>query len=448
MEQGNNKILILGSGMMVEPLLDILLKRQTNKITIASNMQDAVKQLIEKRNNPNLKGEEVDVTSENLVKLVSKHDIVVSYVPPTFHPYVAKACLTAGRHMITCSYVSDALKKFDKEAKEKNLIFMNEIGLDPGIDHLITYKVILEAEERGDKILSYESWCGALCSPEFIDNPLLHKFSWSPKGALIALKNNAKQFINGKTVNIPNERHLTEITNKNFHPCFKFEGYFNRDSLNYKELYGFKDAHTVIRGTIRYEGFSLLFHAFKNLGFFTESKVDKETSWRAHLSKLLKDHKELLDNTTKKYSQQIKSDFFITDNSSLKETDAKFYLDMSLLAIGKCEEQYVEKKGFNEVLNKIFTALQYLDLANEKNKLKEANVFDAFATLLQEKLQMGSDERDLVFLQNEFLLKTKEGQLKKRKFDLVAFGRHNGMPYSATALLVSLPCAVTTQVKF
>jgi hypothetical protein len=136
----------------------------------------------------------------------------------------------------------------------------------------------------------------------------------------------------------------------------------------------------------------------------------------------------------------------MTSNKNIKQEDIKLYLDSSLLAIGMFEDTYVEKKNFNDLLNKILTTLQYLELANETNRLKEDTLFEAFALLLQEKIVMTTDERDLVYMQNEFLIQTKEGKLKKRKFDLLAFGRHNGLPYSATALLVSLPCATTTQV--
>ena len=104
------------------------------------------------------------------------------------------------KNMVTTSYISPFLKSKATEAKDKGIIFMNEIGLDPGIDHLITHKVINECARKGQKIVHYESWCGALCSPESLNNPLLYKFSWSPRGALSALKNNVRQMINGKEI--------------------------------------------------------------------------------------------------------------------------------------------------------------------------------------------------------------------------------------------------------
>jgi saccharopine dehydrogenase-like NADP-dependent oxidoreductase len=436
----HKRVLVLGSGMMVEPLIDFLLRRSENKITLASNMYSAVKSIIDKRNNPNLLGIELDITSDKLLAEIEKHDLVVSYVPASFHPTVAKACLNAKKHMITSSYVSEALKNLDQQVRDNKLIFMNEIGLDPGVDHLITYKVLLDARKRGDKILSYESWCGSLCSPEYIDNPLLYKFAWSPKGALLALRNNARMFRDGKEVVIPNDRLLVESVNRKFHPCFKFEGYYNRDSILYKDLYNLNDAVTVIRGTIRFEGFSFIFQCFKYLNLFNEDKVNHK-SWREYFNELIKENSSVIDSFKKIYHKELSIESFVNESN-----DASFYHNLSLLAISKFDNNYILSKGFNDLYNKILSTLQYLNFSDISNVLKDKTLFDSFAILLQEKIQIRPDERDLVFMQNEFKLLGKDGIIRKKKYDLLAFGGQNGMPYSATSLLVSLPCAVTAQV--
>jgi saccharopine dehydrogenase-like NADP-dependent oxidoreductase len=438
--ESHKKVLVLGSGMMVEPLIDILLRNGKNKITLASNIYSAVKSIIEKRNNPNLTGIELDITSDKLLSEVEKNDLVVSYVPASFHPIVAKACLTAKKHMITSSYVSDTLKSLHQQVKDNKLIFMNEIGLDPGIDHLITYKVLIEARKRGDKVLSYESWCGSLCSPEYIDNPLLYKFAWSPKGALLALRNNAKMFSNSKEKVIPNNRLLVETVNRTFHPCFKFEGYFNRDSIHYKNLYELHDAETVIRGTIRFEGFCFIFQSFKNLNLFNEDIVSHK-SWREYFEHMIKDNNNYIESFKKAYHNELTTESFINESN-----DSSFYHNLSLLAMSKFDNTYISNKGFKDLYNKILSTLQYLNFACTSNLLKDKTIFDSFAVLLQEKIQIKPDERDLVFMQNEFKLLGKDGVIRKKKYDLLAFGNQNGMPYSATSLLVSLPCAVTAQV--
>lgn len=375
--ENQKRILILGSGMMVEPLIDYLQKRENNFITVASNDYSTIKNLIEKRKGKNISGAEINVVNDtqNLENLISQHELVVSYVPPFLHEYVAKACLNQKRNMITTSYVSPFLKQLESKVKEAGLIFMNEIGLDPGIDHLISHKVIHEAQKRGEKLVHFESWCGALASPEFVDNPLLYKFSWSPRGALIALRNDAQQLINGKTVKIPSKELLMNTTNKQFHPCFNLEGYFNRDSLPYKEVYNLKDAHTIIRGTIRYKGCSFIFQAFKNLGLFADDKFDEKiTNWRDHFINLINKNKNIIDKFNKKF---IKKELNLTDESKTKTSDLffqdskerKFYLDITSLAMSRVDENFIKNCDFNTLFNSIFSSLQFLAFYDENNKV-------------------------------------------------------------------------------
>jgi len=179
----NKKILVLGSGMMVEPLLDYLLQRKENTITLGSNIITAAQEICQRKDISRCIPVEVDVVkdSSKLKKLVEEHNIVISYVPPTFHMYIANACLDVGRNLITASYISPEMQKIDDEVKSKGLIFMNEIGLDPGLDHIFAHKVINEANKNGEKVISYESWCGALVATEYATNPLMYKFSWSTK---------------------------------------------------------------------------------------------------------------------------------------------------------------------------------------------------------------------------------------------------------------------------
>jgi len=467
--KSKKKILVLGSGMMVEPLIDLLLKRPENHIIIGTNMLQAFKQISSKKNNQNLSGVEIDVVKDNnaLDNLVNQSDIVISYLPPVLHEYVAKSCLKNSKNMVTTSYISDYMKKINNEAQQKNLIFMNEIGLDPGIDHLITHKVINDCERKGAKILHYESWCGALCSPEFLNNPLLYKFSWSPRGALNALRNNVRQLIGDKKVEFSNKDFLMHTTNKKFHPCFNFEGYYNRDSLHYKELYNLKDAHTVIRGTIRFQGFSFVFQSFKCLGLFGDEifkHLDKEGTPSQGKNKLWKDYfyKEIIckrENENK--INELKSNYLAKKNIKLEEIllsekkDAKqnyeetnFYTHLTLFVLAHFEEEYLEKFGFVTLFKKFYSVLQFLELFSENTLIKQNKILDAFAQLLEERLKMEEWERDLVFMQNEFIIQNEDGKLLNKKYDLVVFGGHNKMPYSATSLLVSLPCATATQVFY
>ncbi len=477
-------ILIVGSGMMVEPLIDLLLRRPENHIIIATNMLSAYQQIARKLNTSKITGFELDAVNEvkKLDDLVAKSDIVISYLPPVLHEYVAKSCLRKNRNMVTTSYISEFMKKISSEAAEKNLIFMNEIGLDPGIDHLITHKVINECEKKGSIIVHYESWCGALCSPEFLNNPLLYKFSWSPRGALNALRNNVKQFIDNKEVSFLSNEFLMHPVNKKFHPCFSFEGYYNRDSLNYKELYNLKDANTVIRGTIRYQGFSFVFQSFKFLGLFEDVEFKLENFNFKSINNNINDNNN--DKSNNNGSNRMWKDYFYKEIICKKESEAKinsfkknylakkkinleeimlsesnkhnnisnyeernFYIYLALFVLSHFDENYLEKFGFEVLLIRLHAVLQFLELFSEKTLIKQSKVLDAFAHLLEDNLKMEEWERDLVFMQNEFLVKTKEGKVINKKYDLVVFGGHNKMPYSATSLLVSLPCATATQVN-
>jgi saccharopine dehydrogenase-like NADP-dependent oxidoreductase len=273
--------------------------------------------------------------------------------------------------MITTSYIAENIMKLDKEVKEANLIFMNEIGLDPGIDHLITHKVINEAKRKEQKILSYESWCGALCAPEYLDNPLLYKFSWSPRGVLIALKNEARQMINGKVIQIPSNEVLTNTVNKRFHPCFSFEGYYNRDSFMYKDIYDLKDATTVIRGTIRYKGFGFIFQCLKNLSFFDLDKFQETyLSWKDYLIiNIIKKNIDIINYLKQVYLNNF-LECMIKDEEKEDPNENIFYLDLCLFALSKFKSSYLIEHGFNNLLNDLLPVLRYLELFNEKNKVK------------------------------------------------------------------------------
>jgi len=162
---------------MVPELLNNLAQDYT--IHIASNMAEEAKKLAAKYDD--VSSSECDVTNlEQMTELIKEYSLAISYVPPFLHKFVANACIEAGTHLVTASYIDETMKSFDEKAKEKGLIFLNEIGLDPGIDIMSTMKVKDEVEARGGKIVSYQSWCGGL--PDGIDstNPLMYKFSWAP----------------------------------------------------------------------------------------------------------------------------------------------------------------------------------------------------------------------------------------------------------------------------
>lgn len=275
MEQvDKKKVVIVGSGMMVPALLADLAK--DFEVHIASNLIKDAEALAEPYDNVSC--EICDVTNlDQMTEIIKGFDLAISYVPPFLHKNVANACINASTHLVTASYIDDDMKSFDEEAKKKGLTFLNEIGLDPGIDIMSTMKVKDEVEGRGAKIVSYQSWCGGLPDGINSDNPLMYKFSWAPQAVFKTSKNKAVFLKDGQIVTIPGEELLTTGTeSKDFHPAFKLEGYPNRDSVAFKDDFGMKDAESFVRGTLRFEGFGVIMRGLHNVGITSEDEFDQD----------------------------------------------------------------------------------------------------------------------------------------------------------------------------
>jgi saccharopine dehydrogenase (NADP+, L-glutamate forming) len=226
--RGRNALL-LGSGFVATPTVDVLSKAGVS-VTVACRTLEKAKALA--GNFKNATAISLDVTdTAALEKAVAAHDVTISLIPYTFHAAVIKAGIKAKKHIVTTSYVSPAMMELDAEAKEAGITVMNEIGLDPGIDHLYAVKTIDEVHKAGGKITSFLSYCGGLPAPECSDNPLGYKFSWSSRGVLLALKNSARYYKDGKIVDVSSEELMA--TAKPYHTGYQgygFVAYPNRDS--------------------------------------------------------------------------------------------------------------------------------------------------------------------------------------------------------------------------
>ena len=188
---------------------------------------------------------------------------------------MAKACLEMGKPFATASYISPDLKQLSGEFEKAKLLCMNEIGVDPGIDIMSTVKVVDEVRGRGGKIVSYSSWCGGLPAPECRDNPFGYKFSWTPRGALLSLLNEARYLKNGEETVVPSSKLLRSAKSMpGMIEGADTEGYPNRNSFPFREDFKMKDTTSFLRGTIRYEGFSALMHTFIQCGFLSVSPDD------------------------------------------------------------------------------------------------------------------------------------------------------------------------------
>lgn len=251
-------ILIIGAGRSASSLIQYLLNKSSQEnlhLTIA----DISLELAQKKtnNHPNASAIALDINNqEQRHSQIAKADIVISMLPAHLHIEVAKDCIIYKKHLVTASYISDAMQELDTAAKENGLIFMNEIGLDPGIDHMSAMKVIDEIRDKGGKIILFESFCGGLVAPDCDDNLWNYKFTWAPRNVVLAGQGGAAKFIQeGKYKYIPYTKLFRRTEFLQVEGYGKFEGYANRDSLKYRSVYGLDDALTLYRGTIRRVGF-------------------------------------------------------------------------------------------------------------------------------------------------------------------------------------------------
>jgi saccharopine dehydrogenase (NADP+, L-glutamate forming) len=247
------KILVLGAGMVAGPLIGYLQQREYS-LTVTSLILEEARQLLGA--DPNGTAMTLDLGDEEaLSKLVAEHDLTISLVPYTFHPMVARQCLKHDRNLVTASYVSPEMDALDAEARAKGLVFLNEIGLDPGIDHMSAMRIIDDVHERGGVIRHFRSYCGGLPAPEANDNPFGYKFSWAPRGVLMASRNGALYLRDGHEVEVPAERLFRDMHLLHVPGGGDFEAYPNRDSIAYREIYNLSDeARTIFRGTLRNMG--------------------------------------------------------------------------------------------------------------------------------------------------------------------------------------------------
>lgn len=269
-------ILIIGAGRSASSLIQYLLAK-SEKEQLHLIIGDLSLELAQKKtnNHPNATPIALDIfNAQQRQEAIQKATIVISMLPAHLHIDVAKDCILFQKHMVTASYISEAMQALDAEAKAKGLIFMNEIGLDPGIDHMSAMKVIDEIKEKGGKMLLFESFCGGLVAPESDDNIWNYKFTWAPRNVVLAGQGGAAKFIQeGAYKYIPycNLFRRTEFLEVEGYG--RFEAYSNRDSLKYRSVYGLDDVLTLYRGTIRRVGFSKAWNMFVQLGMTDDSYI-------------------------------------------------------------------------------------------------------------------------------------------------------------------------------
>jgi len=269
-------ILIIGAGRSASSLIHYLLNK-SNQENLHLTIGDLSLELAQRKTQNHHNATAIALDIHNITQRqseIQKADIVISMLPAHMHIDVAKDCVTFKKNMVTASYVSDAMQALDADVKANGLVFMNEIGLDPGIDHMSAMKVIHEIEAKGGKMILFESFCGGLVAPESDNNLWNYKFTWAPRNVVLAGQGGAAKFIQeGKYKYIPYHKLFRRTEFLYVEGYGKFEGYANRDSLKYRSVYGLDDALTVYRGTIRRVGFSKAWNMFVQLGMTDDTYI-------------------------------------------------------------------------------------------------------------------------------------------------------------------------------
>lgn len=404
------RVVIFGAGRVAAPLVEYLHRNPSIAITVACENKDLSDNL--SKAFPGVEGVYLNAleNTNGVQQLVANADVAVSILPRDLHPIVAKACIQEKTNMVTASYAKENLTCLHQDAVNAGITILNEVGLDPGIDHLLALECMHEVTAAGGKIVSFESFCGGLPAPEFSDNPLRYKFSWSPRSALINTLSSAKYIRSRETVTIKEGGELMETTRPlNFLPGFSLEGFPNGDSTKYGKYYNLPDAVTLLRGTIRYKGFT---DAIRNLQFLGLLNPDNhpilhnegpEITWRQFICQLIgiQDHMIIYENLKAKIAEHAQSDDAVT-------------------------------------------VLEELGLLDETSVVKCGSPLDTLTHHLSIKLNLENNERDLVILRHDIGILWPDNRREIRGINFVVYGDING--YSAMAKTVGYPAAIATKM--
>ncbi|MBA4133896.1 MAG: saccharopine dehydrogenase [Flavobacterium sp.] len=401
------QILIIGAGRSASSLIQYLLNK-SNEENLHLTIGDLSLELAQRKtnNHPNATAIALDINNEAQRQAeIQKADIVISMLPAHMHIDVAKDCVAFQKNMVTASYISDAMQSLDAEVKAKGLIFMNEIGLDPGIDHMSAMKVIDDIKAKGGKMILFESFCGGLVAPESDTNLWNYKFTWAPRNVVLAGQGGASKFIQeGKYKYIPYHKLFRRTEFLEVEGYGKFEGYANRDSLKYRSVYGLDDVLTLYRGTIRRVGFSKAWNMFVQLGMTDDTYVMEDSenmSYRDFINSFLP------------YSP--------TDSVEIK----------TRLQLGIEQDDIMWDK------------LLELDLFNPNKKvgLKNATPAQILERILNDSWSLQPEDKDMIVMYHKFGYEI-NGARQQIDSKMVCIG--DDQTYTAMAKTVGLPVAMAT----
>lgn len=395
------KVLILGAGMVVKPIVTYLLDKGF-AVTVATRTKSKAEDMINQHPNGTAVAWVVE-DEDTLSQMVAAHDLTVSLLPWTYHLIVAKQCLTHRKNMVTTSYVKPEMKALDAEAKSAGIIILNELGLDPGIDHMSAMRIIDHVHDKGGKIEEFYSICGALPAPEAATNPFKYKFSWSPKGVVMAGNNDGKYLRHGKLCEIPTEDLFKNPFKVDFPEVGSLEIYPNRDSMPYIELYGIPETATMMRGTFRHPGWCESIDVMKALKLISY---------------------DTYDFSGKTYAEMVGM-MIGTDGTDIRKKVAA-HLNIP-------ESSYA------------LDAIEWLGLfADQAMNRASTSPFEITSDLMIAKMELGKHERDMVVMQHIFLASYPDGKQEVIKSSMLDFGTL--ATDTAVARTVALPAAIGVEM--
>ncbi|MGM0613897.1 MAG: saccharopine dehydrogenase C-terminal domain-containing protein [Bacteroidota bacterium] len=401
------KILILGAGMSSSSLIKYLLDRtqQYNwKLTVGDKDVELAKSKID--NHENAEAIEFDISdSSRRRNLISEHDVIVSMLPARMHPLVAEDCIAEKKHMVTASYVSDDIKALNEKARENGIAMLNELGVDPGIDHMSAMKLVDEIKEKNGEIVLFKSSTGGLIAPEFDTNPWNYKFTWNPRNVVVAGQGTSMFIRNGRYKYIPYHKLFSRLERTKVLNYGEFDVYPNRDSLKYRDIYGLQNIPTIFRGTLRRPGFCQAWDVFVQLGMTddTYQMQDVENmTWRQFV------------------------------NSFLKYEPSKRVEDKL------CE--YLDLSPDGEIMQK----LSWLGIFKDKKVgMTQGTPAQILQKLLEEKWALQPGDRDMIAMQHKIEYKL-DNKHKRITSSMVTIGQE--APHTAMSITVGTPVAIAVKL--
>jgi saccharopine dehydrogenase-like NADP-dependent oxidoreductase len=402
-------ILLFGAGRSSSSLVEYLIYNSTKEnwlvILITNDLNTIHATLQSAECLSILEGEVTDTVfvAEN-VKLAN---VVISMVPARFHMLVAQQCLNYGKNLITASYVSDEMRELNEAVKKKGLIFLNECGLDPGLDHMSAMKIIHQIQKDEGKLIGFESFTGGLVAPESDDNPWNYKFTWNPRNVVLAGQGGAAMFIQENTYKyIPYQKLFRRTELIKVDGYGKFEGYANRDSLKYRSLYGLEKIPTLFRGTLRRPGFCKAWDCLIKLGMTDDSYIIEDLTGMTH--------------------REFTNLFLRFNSKDSIETKLKSYLE-------------IRQDDF-----KLWEQLQFIGLFEEtKINLTNASPAQVLQKILEKKWSLSPDDKDMIVMWHKFKYEI-NGVIKQKQASMVVIGEDQEK--TAMAITVGLPMGIATKL--